>query len=85
MARSERYEVWIDDEHAIECETLDEALVYAGRGPCPVTERLPIGDERILLVEDLASRWLNGEAYDVPHDIVVAARKAMKSSGGANA
>ena len=84
MARSERYEVWIDDEHAIECETLDEALVYAGRGPYPITERLALGDPRILLVEDLAASWLNDATFDVPKQIVSAARKSMRDSEDKN-
>ena len=79
------YEVWIDDETAIECTSIAEAIAYAEKGPYLVTERMPIGDRRVMLVEELADGYLNGEKYKVPREIKREAVKALRERGAYDA
>lgn len=54
---STRYDVWYDrrtDKHRA-FRTITAAVAEAVRGPYLITERVPIGDPRIMLIEDLAN------------------------------
>lgn len=53
---SARYDVWYDrstGKHRT-FRTIATAVAEAARGPFLITERVPIGDPRIMLIEDLA-------------------------------
>lgn len=53
---SARYDVWYDrstGRHRA-FRTIASAVAEATRGPYLITERVPIGDPRIMLIEDLA-------------------------------
>ena len=52
------FDVWDGDRQVTTVNSIPQAILLAQRGPYLVTERVPLGDARLLMVEDLSEGCL---------------------------
>ena len=52
------FDVWDGDRQVTTVNSIPQAILIAQRGPYLVTERVPLGDARIFMVEDLSEGCL---------------------------